>query len=56
MLGDIVDAFAADDGRQAHLSGQVAAALMQVAPDLLAGPPDIRPVEVIADKVSRDVT
>ncbi len=53
-LGDtsfgIFDAFATDDGRQAHLSGQVAAALGQIAPDLLAAAPDIRPVDVLAVK------
>ncbi len=48
----IFDAFASDDGRQAHLSGEVAKALGQITPELLAGPPDIRPVDVLADKIS----
>ena len=43
-------AFEAEDGRQAHLNGQIPAALGQVADDLLAAPPDIRPVDVIAVK------
>lgn len=46
----IFDAFATDDGRQAHLSGEVAAALGKIAPELLASPPDIRPVDVLAAK------
>ncbi|HEY7834382.1 MAG TPA: antibiotic biosynthesis monooxygenase [Ktedonobacterales bacterium] len=47
----IFDAFPDEAGRQAHLSGQVAAALMQRAPDLLAQPPDIQKIDVIADKL-----
>jgi quinol monooxygenase YgiN len=35
----IFDAFPDDAGRQAHLSGRVAAALMAKAPELLAKPP-----------------
>lgn len=46
----IFDTFGTDDGRQAHLSGEVAQALGQVAGDLLAAPPDIRPVDVLAAK------
>src|SRR3977135_2446205 len=37
----IFDAFPDEAGRQAHLSGQVAAALMAKAPELLAKPPPI---------------
>ncbi|HET6504956.1 MAG TPA: antibiotic biosynthesis monooxygenase [Amycolatopsis sp.] len=48
----IFDAFATDDGRQAHLSGQVAEGLSRITPDLLAAPPDIKPVDVLADKVT----
>ena len=47
----IFDAFPDDAGRQAHLSGQVAAALMQKAPDLLAQPPDIQKIDVLAAKL-----
>ncbi|MGE0027152.1 MAG: putative quinol monooxygenase [Thermoleophilia bacterium] len=46
----IFDTFEAEDGRQAHLDGEIPAALGQVADDLLAAPPDIRPVDVIAVK------
>jgi quinol monooxygenase YgiN len=47
----IFDAFPDDPGRQAHLGGQVAAALMAQAPELLAQPPAIEPVDVIAAKL-----
>jgi quinol monooxygenase YgiN len=42
----IFDAFADDAGRQAHLAGQIAAALTAKAPELLAHPPTIEMVEV----------
>jgi quinol monooxygenase YgiN len=48
----IFDAFAAEQGRQAHLSGRVAAALMASAPELLAQPPSIEKVDVLAAKLS----
>jgi quinol monooxygenase YgiN len=44
----IFDAFPSDEGRQAHLSGRVAAALMAKAPELLAQPPAIEKVDVLA--------
>ena len=47
----IFDAFPDESGRQAHLSGQVAAALMAKAPDLLAEPPSIEKVDVLAAKL-----
>lgn len=47
----IFDAFPDDTGRQAHLSGKVAAALMENAPALLAQAPDIKKVEVLAEKL-----
>ena len=46
----IFDSFETEEGRQAHLDGQIPVALGQVAGDLLAKGPDIRPVEVIAVK------
>ena len=46
----IFDTFDDDGGRQAHLDGQIPAALSQVADVLLAGPPDIRTVDVLAVK------
>jgi quinol monooxygenase YgiN len=47
----IFDAFANEDGRQSHLSGAVAAALMSKAPDLLAKPPQIVKIDVLSAKV-----
>lgn len=47
----IVDAFPDDDGRQQHLNGQVAAALLARADELLASPPEIAPVDILAVKL-----
>ena len=47
----IVDAFPNEDGRQAHLAGAVAAALTEKAGDLLARPPEIERVDVLAAKL-----
>lgn len=47
----IFDAFDDDAGREAHLSGKVAAALMEHAEDLLAVAPQIRKANVLADKL-----
>lgn len=47
----IFDAFPDDAGRQAHLSGRVAAALMAKAPELLAQPPSIEKIDVLAAKL-----
>ena len=47
----IFDAFPDEAGRQAHLSGRVAAALMAKAPELLAAPPTIEKVDVLAAKL-----
>ena len=47
----IFDAFPDDSGRQAHLSGRVAAALMAKASDLLSQPPAIEKVDVLAAKL-----
>ncbi|MEA2601418.1 MAG: hypothetical protein QOF89_2410 [Acidobacteriota bacterium] len=47
----IFDAFPDEAGRQAHLSGKVAAALMAKASDLLAQPPSIERVDVLAAKL-----
>jgi quinol monooxygenase YgiN len=44
----IFDTFADEHGRQAHLAGRVAAALMQNAPALLAREPVIERVDVLA--------
>jgi quinol monooxygenase YgiN len=47
----IFDAFLDEGGRQAHLSGRVAAALMAKASDLLAKPPAIEKIDVLAAKL-----
>jgi quinol monooxygenase YgiN len=47
----IFDAFADDAWRQAHLSGQLAAALMSKAPELFAKPPVIEKLDVLAVKL-----
>src|SRR5678815_756894 len=47
----IFDAFPDEDGRQAHLTGRVAAALMAKAPELLSQPPVIEKVDVLASKL-----
>jgi quinol monooxygenase YgiN len=47
----IFDAFPNESGRQAHLSGKVAAALMEKASDLLAQAPVIEKVDVLAAKL-----
>jgi quinol monooxygenase YgiN len=49
----IFDTFADDAGRQAHLSGRVAAALMAKANELFARPPTIENVEILAAKLPR---
>jgi len=46
----IFDAFPDESGRQAHLAGKVAAALMANAPTLLAQPPDIEKIDILAAK------
>lgn len=46
----IFDTFETEEARQAHLNGEIPAALGKVAGDLLAGPPDIRQIDVLAVK------
>src|ERR1700728_1050800 len=48
----IFDAFPDEAGRQAHLSGKVAAALMAKAPELFAKAPEISKVDVLASKAA----
>ena len=48
----IFDAFADETGRAAHLSGRIAAALGQKAGELLASPPVIESVDVLAAKLA----
>jgi quinol monooxygenase YgiN len=47
----IFDAFTDEAGRDAHLSGKVAAMLMSKGPELLAEPPVIAKIEVLAAKL-----
>ncbi|HZR46725.1 MAG TPA: hypothetical protein VFA47_08485 [Candidatus Manganitrophaceae bacterium] len=49
----IFDTFPDEGGRQAHLSGRVAAALMAKASDLLAKPPVIEKVDILAAKLPK---
>ena len=47
----IYDAFLDEAGREAHLSGPIAKALMAQAPQLLAVPPTIERVDVLGAKL-----
>ena len=46
----IFDTFGSEDDRQAHINGEIAAALMANADELLASPPEILPADVLASK------
>lgn len=46
----IFDTFNDEEGREAHLNGKIATALMEHADDLLAGPPSIKKVALLAVK------
>lgn len=46
----IFDAFYDERGRQAHLNGKIAQALMARAEELLASPPSIEPIELLGGK------
>src|SRR5437764_11216915 len=47
----VFDAFADESGRQTHLNGPIAKALMGQAPELLATPPSIEKVEILGAKL-----
>lgn len=47
----IFDVFPDETGRQAHLTGAVAAALMAKAGELLAKPPSIEKIDVLSAKL-----
>ena len=49
----IFDAFPDEAGRQAHLAGRVAAALMARSSELFAQPPAIEKLDVLAAKLPR---
>lgn len=46
----IFDTFEDEQGREAHLNGPIAQALMAKAGELLAEPPKIRKIDVLAEK------
>ncbi|HEV8284347.1 MAG TPA: antibiotic biosynthesis monooxygenase [Chitinophagaceae bacterium] len=47
----IFDTFPDDEGREAHLSGEVAKALKEKAAELFSTPPSIEKVDVLASKI-----
>jgi|SRR5271154_2187173 len=47
----VFDAFTDERGRQAHLNGPIAQALMAQAPELFAKPPVIEQIEVLGAKL-----
>ena len=49
----IFDAFPDESGRQAHLSGKVAAALKEKRGELFATPPAIEKIDILAAKLPR---
>ena len=51
----IFDAFADEAGRQTHLNGPIAKALMAQAQNLLAMPPSIEKTEILGAKLSQEL-
>ena len=49
----IFDTFAAESGREAHLTGKVAEALMAKAPELLSEAPSIQKIDLLAVKAAK---
>jgi quinol monooxygenase YgiN len=47
----VFDTFADEAGRQTHLTGPIAQALMANAPELLAQPPSIEPIDILGAKL-----
>jgi len=47
----IFDVFPDEAGREAHLAGPIAGALMDKADDLLAEPPTIQKIDILASKL-----
>ncbi|MEU6072054.1 MULTISPECIES: putative quinol monooxygenase [Streptomyces] len=47
----VFDTFDDEGGRQGHLQGKIAAALMDAARTMLSEAPDIRPVDLLAVKL-----
>ncbi|MEV0909052.1 putative quinol monooxygenase [Streptomyces hokutonensis] len=48
----VFDTFEDEQGRQAHLTGRIAAALGEIAETKLSAPPVIAPVDLLGAKVS----
>jgi quinol monooxygenase YgiN len=48
----VFDAFTNEEGRQNHLTGRIAAALMANAPELFATPPVIERLDVLGAKLA----
>lgn len=51
----VFDAFHGESGRQGHLNGPIAKALVAMPPDLLAVPPSIEKTEILGAKISQEV-
>ena len=51
----VFDAFHDESGRQAHLNGPIAGALMASIPTLLAAPPSIEKTEVLGAKIAQEI-
>jgi len=51
----VFDAFHDESGRQNHLNGPIAKALMSNAPDLLVTPPSIEETTVLGAKISQEI-
>jgi quinol monooxygenase YgiN len=49
----IFDAFTDESGRQAHLNGPIAKALMAQAPELFSKPPSIEKIEILGAKLPK---
>jgi quinol monooxygenase YgiN len=49
----VFDAFKDETGRQNHLRGPIAQALMAQAPHLLSAPPVIEPIDVLGSKLPK---
>ncbi|TYK52455.1 putative quinol monooxygenase [Actinomadura decatromicini] len=47
----VFDTFDDEQGRQKHLEGRIAAALMEAAETMLSEAPEIRPLDVLAAKL-----
>jgi quinol monooxygenase YgiN len=50
----VFDAFSNEPGRQAHLNGPIAKALMARAPQLLSAPPAIDRTEILGGKIAAE--